>query len=201
MITLPVTFTSGEAGFSADPLTYTQVVREGMFAVYERSRDGLVKDYEVIKIRIALKGDVSFKKITEEDTEHYPSTGTWGKKGWSFRSKGGALAKFEELKNGPAIVVEDEDEEDEVDGSSWRENEDFFNEDEDEKELREINRIEIADLIGRDFHHKDAEHLVYTIAECLEGTSVKIVWSGTQDVYYSASDVLMYIEDGTWILI
>ena len=96
---------------------------------------------------------------------------------------------------------EDEDEEDEVDGSSWRESEDFFNEDEDEKELREINRIEIADLIGRDFHHKDAEQLVYTIAECLEGTSVKIVWSGTQDVYYSASEVIMYIEDGTWILI
>jgi len=84
---------------------------------------------------------------------------------------------------------------------------DFYDEDEeededaDEKELREINRIEIADLIGRDFHHKDAEHLVYTIAECLEGTSVKIVWSGTQDVYYSASDIIMYIEDGTWILV
>ena len=37
---------------------------------------------------------------------------------------------------------DEEEEEDEVDGSSWRESEDFFNEDEDERELREIKRIE-----------------------------------------------------------
>ena len=37
---------------------------------------------------------------------------------------------------------EKDEDEDEVDGSSWRESEDFFNEDEDEKELREIKRIE-----------------------------------------------------------
>ena len=36
----------------------------------------------------------------------------------------------------------EKEEEDEVDGSSWRDSEDFFNEDEDEKELREIKRIE-----------------------------------------------------------
>ena len=96
---------------------------------------------------------------------------------------------------------EKEEDEDEVDGSSWRESEDFFNEDEDEKELREINRIEIADLIGRNFFHKDADHLIYTIAECIEDTTVKIVWSGTQDVYYNVSEVVMYVQDGTWILV
>jgi len=74
-------------------------------------------------------------------------------------------------------------------------------EDEDEKELREINRIEIADLIGRDFFHKDADHLIYTIADCIEDTTVKIVWSETQDVYYNVSEVVMYVQDGTWILV
>ena len=85
--------------------------------------------------------------------------------------------------------------------------EEFYGEDEDEdedadeKELREINRIEIADLIGRDFFHKDADHLIYTIADCIEDTTVKIVWSGTQDVYYNVSEVVMYVQDGTWILV
>jgi len=83
----------------------------------------------------------------------------------------------------------------------YGEDEDDEDEDADEKELREINRIEIADLIGRDFFHKDADHLIYTIADCIEDTTVKIVWSETQDVYYNVSEVVMYVQDGTWILI
>ena len=95
-----------------------------------------------------------------------------------------------------------DDEEEEVDGSSWRESEDYFDEDDRElKELEEIKRIEIADLIGRDFFHKDADHLIYTIAECVEDAKVRIVWHETQDVYYSVSEVMMYIQDGTWILV
>jgi hypothetical protein len=58
----------------------------------------------------------------------------------------------------------------------------------------------IQDLIGRDFYHKDAEHLIYTIAG-REDERVRIVWNETEDVYYNQSEVCLYVEEGTWILL
>ncbi len=97
MIVLEKEFVSGEGGFSTDPLTYKQLKRTGNFALYERSRDGKVKDYEVIIIRIDPKGKQVFSKVVEEDTEMYPSSGQWGKKAWSFSNLGGAKQRFDDL--------------------------------------------------------------------------------------------------------
>lgn len=97
MIKLDVTFVSGEGGFSQEPLTYTQIERNDRFAVYERSRDGRVKDYEVIKIQIQKAGLKIFNKTIEEDTERYPSTSQWGHAAFSYRSKAAALAHFKAL--------------------------------------------------------------------------------------------------------
>lgn len=108
MIKLETQFVSGEGGFSAEPLTYTQVIRNEKFAVYERSRDGKVKDYEVIKIQILKKGLKIFLKTIEEDTEKYCSTSQFGQFGWSFTgtyAKDAALAKFEALSNPVAEIV------------------------------------------------------------------------------------------------
>ena len=97
MIKLDVTFESGEGGFSQAPLTYKQVVRNDRFAVYERSREGKVRDYEVIKIQLQKAGQQIFKQIIKEDTERYPSSSQWGFSAWSFRDKAAALNRFDTL--------------------------------------------------------------------------------------------------------
>lgn len=89
MITLETEFKSGEGGFSTDPLTYKQIKRNGNLALYERSREGKAYDYELILITVVPKGTVQkfpngVIKVIEDDTEHYPSTGAFGKKAWAL---------------------------------------------------------------------------------------------------------------------
>jgi len=115
MITLEKEFTSGDGGFSGpDILTYKQVTRSEKAAVYQRSRGTYIKDFETIAIRVDPKGKVQkfpggIVKVIEEDREMYPSTGQWGKMGWSFKNKGAALEKFERLNS--EILTEDAPEE------------------------------------------------------------------------------------------
>ena len=110
MIKLETNFTSGVGGFGADVLTYKQLMRSDLAAVYERSRDGQIKDYEVTKIKIQPKGfQVMNGKPLEDDTEMYASTGQWGKSGWSFKNLGAAKAKFELLSNPAVKEVETSD--------------------------------------------------------------------------------------------
>lgn len=99
MITLEKQFVSGVGGFSGtDVLTYTEIARQDNIAIYQRSRDGKIKDYEVIRIHVKPKGfQIMNGKPLEDDTEMYPSTGQWGKQGWSYLNKGGAKAKMESL--------------------------------------------------------------------------------------------------------
>ena len=94
---LDVEFTSGDGGFSASPLIYKQLARTENVALYERSRDGKVFDYEVFKIKILPKGTQIFKMTTEEDQEKYPSTGQFGGIAFSITTKSRALARYEEL--------------------------------------------------------------------------------------------------------
>ena len=104
MITLETEFASSAGGFLNEPLTYKQVVRSSVAAVYVRSRDGIIKDYEAFTIRIDPKGKVQkfpngVVKVIEDDTENYPSTGQFGISAWTYKNKGAALAKFEALNN------------------------------------------------------------------------------------------------------
>ena len=120
MIELEKTFTSGVGGFSgADVLTYTQVCRSDKAAVYERSRNGIIKDYEAIKIRIVPSGTVQkfpngVTKTTTEDEEQYATTSLWGKIGFSFHGvtgKQAAINKFNELNATQAVKDEVENNE------------------------------------------------------------------------------------------
>lgn len=94
-------FISGAGGFSINPLTYRQVKRNDVAAVYERLLDGRTKDYEVFKIKVLKKGTQIFEKIVEEDEEHYPSTNEFGRIAWSFGNLEAALNTFEELTKAP----------------------------------------------------------------------------------------------------
>jgi len=97
MIKLETTFVSGEGGYSADPLTYTQLARTETTAIYERSRNGKRFDYEVFRIRILPKGTKIFKIITEDDQEKYPGTSQFGLIAWSFNHRTHAMKRYEKL--------------------------------------------------------------------------------------------------------
>lgn len=102
MIKLETTFVSSAGGFVNEPLTYNQVTRSDKAAVYVRSRNGMIKDYEAFEIKVDPKGKVlkfpnGVSKTIEDDTEKYPSTGQFGFIAWSYKNKGAAMAKFEEL--------------------------------------------------------------------------------------------------------
>lgn len=108
MISLPQEFVSSAGGFGADPLTYRQIKRSNKLAVYERSRKGKIKDFEVVVITIEPKGKVQkfpngTTKTIEDDTERYPGSSAWGRLGWSYHGQPSdgarlaALKKFDEL--------------------------------------------------------------------------------------------------------
>ena len=100
MIKLREKFVSGEGGFSYDPLQYEQLSRTDTVALYRRSRDhsgGRFQDFEVFRIKIAPKGKQVFKQIIADDTEIYPSAGSFGFSAWSYRNRKAAEARFEEL--------------------------------------------------------------------------------------------------------
>ncbi len=102
MISLPLTFVSGDGGFGADPLTYRQVKRTSKVALYERSRDGKIKDFEVFIIKVDPKGkEIKFPngviKVVEDDTEKYPATGVFGRTAWSYGNQLAAERRLEVL--------------------------------------------------------------------------------------------------------
>lgn len=110
MIKLETTFVSGEGGFSQDPLTYTQLKRTEKVAIYERSRNGSVKDYEVFFIKVDPKGKKIFQQVLEDDREKYPSNNSFGFTAWSFNSKVAAMRRYEQLCKEVDAPEEEEEE-------------------------------------------------------------------------------------------
>lgn len=115
MILLEETFISAAGGFGGEPLNYRQVIRSDKAAVYERSRDGIIKDFEAIKIRITPKGTIqkfpnNVTKVTVDDEENYATTSLWGKIGFSFKNKTAAINKFNELNSIQAVKDDADDE-------------------------------------------------------------------------------------------
>lgn len=73
-----------------------QVAREAMVAIYRQTKPGTsVEDYEVIVIGRTEAG--VFKGKPYEAKETYPNNGSWGVRGWTYRTKEDAMAKFFEL--------------------------------------------------------------------------------------------------------
>lgn len=112
MKTLEKEFVSGEGGFSATPLTYTQVARTDKVAIYARSRDGEVREYEVFRIKINPKGKKIFNTVLEDDEEQYPPTSAFGRSAWSFggdsaKAKIRAMARYNELVKEAGAKIEE----------------------------------------------------------------------------------------------
>lgn len=102
MIKLDTQFVSAAGGFGNDPLTYNQIARTDKIALYERSRDGKIVDYEVFQIKITPKGRINkfpngTTSVVEDDTEMYPGSSAFGRSAWSFGGKPGALTRFQKL--------------------------------------------------------------------------------------------------------
>lgn len=110
MVKLETTFVSGEGGFSTDPLTYTQLARTETTAIYERSRNGIPKDYEVFRIKILAKGTKVFQTITEDDQEKYPGSSQFGFIAWSFNNRVYAMKRYEELSKQASDAAEGKEE-------------------------------------------------------------------------------------------
>jgi len=98
MKTLEVEFVSGEGGFSMSPLTYKQIQRNEVAAIYQRfTKEGLSYGFEVFKIKVRLKGTQIFSKITEEDEECYPGSSDFGRTAWSCSTLERAQERFGEI--------------------------------------------------------------------------------------------------------
>lgn len=60
----------------------TQIARDGLWAVYEQSKDGTVCGYEVINIQ--PRAEYVIGGATIEAHEGYPGSEQWGSKGWTY---------------------------------------------------------------------------------------------------------------------
>ena len=97
MIKLETEFISGDGGFSSNPRTYKQVKRTDKAAMYERSVNGMVTDYEVFPITVKPKGTVIFSTTLEDDVESYPSTGQFGFKAWACSTRERAEKRYNQI--------------------------------------------------------------------------------------------------------
>ncbi len=81
---------------------HKQVEREGAVAIYERYNliDGEKEHahYEVIIISSHNGYFIDGGKTFLPPAESYPSSNSWGQKGWTYEDKDGAFNKFSELK-------------------------------------------------------------------------------------------------------
>jgi hypothetical protein len=180
MISLETQFVSGKGGFYTEPRTYTQLERTDTFALYERSFDGSVKDYEVFKIMIHKKGRIIFKKVVQEDTEHYPSNAEFGRFAWSCSTKERAMELFNQLCNPalvPAKVIVEV-----LDGEEDEENEVETNEVKPPKEKAKLPDLLVPVGTFTMYDLAESNHVEYPIAvlfvkTALDGGTVKCVGS------------------------
>jgi len=85
-----------ETEFSFKGFNYRQISRDGDVAVYEQrwGRNGSVA-YETIIVQSHNGREIAGKQIPP--SEFFPSTSSWGVKGWSFTDRELALAKANAL--------------------------------------------------------------------------------------------------------
>lgn len=96
MKTLPTTIK--KYGF-----THTQIAREGMFAVYEKTKPTMTNpSYEVIRITVAKPCHRFGTDYPER--EMYPCDSDWGKLGWTETSKERAFNRMDALMAMPVKV-------------------------------------------------------------------------------------------------
>ena len=73
--------------FHDQTFTYTQLAREGMYALYEQQhKQGDVRRYEVVRLRIRPPHTWPDGHTTPEH-EAYPGATAWGTDGWTFHTR------------------------------------------------------------------------------------------------------------------
>ncbi len=84
--------------FTRDGIDYELIQRHGnVAAIYESKHDGVVRDYEVWKLRVHKK-DYPAYDVQVGDIQK-PSTREWGKFGWTYVKRESAENKFGHLIN------------------------------------------------------------------------------------------------------
>ncbi len=85
--------------FKSDGFDFQQVAREGMVAIYEKTKRGFTKSsFEVVKIGMSREREAFGVKF--EAGENYPPNETWGERGWTMVDKDRAFEKMRELVGG-----------------------------------------------------------------------------------------------------
>lgn len=86
--------------FTKNGFTLTQVVRDGKFAIYERTKAGR-EHFEVVIISshngFHVTDPETGQKSFIEPAETYPGANQWGTYGWTFLEKEQAWSKFRAL--------------------------------------------------------------------------------------------------------
>ncbi len=83
---------------------YKQLIRDGKYAIYEKSKHNCIICYEVIQINSHENYQIA--GITIEAAEVYPSSESWGTLGFTYKTKELAFKKFEELKNKKDNIID-----------------------------------------------------------------------------------------------
>jgi hypothetical protein len=81
--------------FRHDGFGYRQIAREGDGAIYEQSKGGKVRAFEVIRIR--RRAGFEIEGRTVEPAEVYPASEQWGTDGWTLPTLARALEKLKEI--------------------------------------------------------------------------------------------------------
>ena len=85
--------------FESAGFFHKQLKRDGMIAIYERTKPEWINpEYEVVIISVAKK-DIEFPNgsVMAKGTEQYPGASRWGSKGFTFSSIEKAEEKFNKL--------------------------------------------------------------------------------------------------------
>jgi hypothetical protein len=101
MIELPLTKVwTGDGYGPTNAQTLTQVKRSVKNAIYKvTDSTGIVKGYEVFRIKVVPKGTDIYGTILEDDQENYPAKGSFSKTAWYIASLDRAIKRFEELES------------------------------------------------------------------------------------------------------
>lgn len=108
MIELPKEKKWSGDGFAGDPVTLTQIKRNGKVALYGRSRHKKQEGYELFVIKMRRKGDpLPGGAVEPDDREVYPSANQFGISAWSIGSLKAAEKRFDELTTSKTAEAEE----------------------------------------------------------------------------------------------
>jgi len=81
--------------FTSKGFTYTEITRNGDKAIYRQEKDDMQPSYEVVVIGKHTGYELNGVKILPAET--YPSSTTWGIRGWTFTDLDLAKKKFKKI--------------------------------------------------------------------------------------------------------